>query len=93
MSRKLERSEVIFLLMMVPWYAALALHTTSDLTWFLYFLPFWVLPPVMWFAKRRRPKVSSPPDVCTRCGYSLTGSVSGVCPECGMRANAESDVR
>jgi hypothetical protein len=22
---------------------------------------------------------------CTRCGYNLTGNVSGVCPECGER--------
>jgi predicted amidophosphoribosyltransferase len=21
--------------------------------------------------------------ICPRCGYSLTGNVSGVCPECG----------
>ena len=21
---------------------------------------------------------------CTRCGYNLTGNVSGVCPECGL---------
>jgi len=23
------------------------------------------------------------PGVCARCGYDLTGNVSGVCPECG----------
>ena len=23
--------------------------------------------------------------LCPRCGYSLTGNVSGVCPECGTR--------
>ena len=22
---------------------------------------------------------------CTKCGYNLTGNVSGVCPECGTR--------
>jgi len=22
---------------------------------------------------------------CTRCGYNLTGNVSGICPECGLR--------
>ena len=53
MRRKLERSEVIFLLMMVPWYTALALYTTDDLTYFTYFLPFWILPLIMWYAKRR----------------------------------------
>jgi hypothetical protein len=53
MRRKLERSEVLFLLMMVPWYTALALYTTDDLTYFFYFLPFWILPLIMWYAKRR----------------------------------------
>ena len=24
--------------------------------------------------------------LCARCGYDLTGNVSGVCPECGTRA-------
>jgi len=23
---------------------------------------------------------------CIKCGYDLTGNVSGVCPECGSRA-------
>jgi hypothetical protein len=27
---------------------------------------------------------------CLTCGYSLRGNVSGVCPECGARAIAES---
>lgn len=25
-------------------------------------------------------------DSCSRCGYDLTGNVSGVCPECGTKA-------
>ena len=24
-----------------------------------------------------------PPPLCRKCGYNLTGNVSGVCPECG----------
>jgi hypothetical protein len=24
------------------------------------------------------------PDLCSKCGYNLTGNVSGVCPECGQ---------
>lgn len=31
---------------------------------------------------RRRIRV---PGRCSRCGYDLTGNVSGVCPECGAR--------
>jgi rubrerythrin len=26
-----------------------------------------------------------PPGHCQRCGYNLTGNVSGVCPECGTQ--------
>ena len=29
------------------------------------------------------PPTSDP--ACTRCGYCLTGNLSGVCPECGTR--------
>jgi hypothetical protein len=32
-----------------------------------------------WAGRRRRLKLS----LCLRCGYSLTGNTSGVCPECG----------
>jgi hypothetical protein len=32
------------------------------------------------FLLRRKRRV---PGTCLRCGYSLTGNVSGVCPECG----------
>ena len=32
----------------------------------------------LWYHDRR-----SPPRHCQRCGYSLTGNVSGRCPECG----------
>ena len=31
------------------------------------------------------PRRAVPPSGCTRCGYGLTGSVSGVCPGCGTR--------
>jgi len=33
----------------------------------------------LWWRDRRR----IPPGHCQRCGYNLTGNVSGVCPECG----------
>jgi hypothetical protein len=26
-----------------------------------------------------------PPGHCQRCGYSLTGNTSGICPECGIK--------
>jgi hypothetical protein len=33
-----------------------------------------------WSSSRR-----IPPGHCQKCGYNLTGNVSGVCPECGER--------
>lgn len=27
-------------------------------------------------------------DLCSRCGYDLTGNVSGICPECGSRIDS-----
>lgn len=42
-----------------------------------------VLTPIFAFiewVKMPRPKT---PGFCARCGYNLTGNVSGVCPECG----------
>jgi len=32
-------------------------------------------------ALRRRRRLKS--GLCGKCGYDLTGNVSGVCPECG----------
>jgi hypothetical protein len=50
------------------------------------FLPLWipfaiVVAPtaVLWYVDRRR----IPAGHCQKCGYDLTGNVSGVCPECG----------
>jgi hypothetical protein len=40
------------------------------------------------FLRRRRGKAGS----CRKCGYSLTGNTSGVCPECGTRVSSASDV-
>ncbi len=34
---------------------------------------------------RRRYYPIYPPGHCQRCGYNLTGNVSGVCPECGEK--------
>jgi hypothetical protein len=32
----------------------------------------------LWWRDRR-----IPPGHCQKCGYNLTGNVSGACPECG----------
>jgi hypothetical protein len=40
--------------------------------------------PWAWHPARR-----IPPGHCQKYGYSLTGNVSGVCPECGEKVDAE----
>lgn len=34
------------------------------------------------------PKSASAHPLCSRCDYDLTGNVSGVCPECGLKVGA-----
>jgi len=40
---------------------------------------------LFWYDRRRR----IPPGHCQRCGYNLTGNVSGICSECGESCEAE----
>ena len=40
------------------------------------------------WAKLRTAGVRREMGLCVRCGYDLTGNVSGVCPECGMQVEA-----
>jgi hypothetical protein len=37
----------------------------------------------LWWLDRRR----IPLGHCQKCGYNLTGNVSGICPECGQKLN------
>jgi len=39
-----------------------------------------------WLWRLDRPP--PPPDHCQKCGYDLTGNVSGICPECGTPTEA-----
>jgi hypothetical protein len=41
----------------------------------------------LWWRDRRR---RIPPGHCRKCGYDLTGNVSGICPECGVKMDAAS---
>jgi hypothetical protein len=45
--------------------------------------------PVWWYIRHRRCRSSSPSPACRNCGYNLTGNVSGVCPECGEKTDAQ----
>jgi hypothetical protein len=42
---------------------------------------------ILWWLDRRR----IPPGHCHKCGYNLTGNVSGRCPECGEPVRLESE--
>jgi len=55
-------------------------------------VPLWIpfllfaIPTVyLWWIDRRR----IPPGHCQKCGYNLTGNVSGVCPECGEKVDTQ----
>jgi len=43
---------------------------------------------ILWWRDRRH----VPPGHCRKCGYNLTGNVSGICPECGEKIDAETAV-
>ncbi len=56
-----------------------------------YYLPLWfpllvVGIPSGYMLWRRHRRI--PPGHCQKCGYNLTGNVSGVCPECGEKVIA-----
>ena len=56
-------------------------------------LPLWIpllligAPTVILWRNDRR----YPPGHCRKCGYNLTGNVSGICPECGTPIQANAD--
>ena len=61
-------------------------------TWYAVFCPSWFIVvllgtyPAFTFARgliRRRRRRRDRRGLCLKCGYDLTGNVSGVCPECG----------
>ena len=45
-----------------------------------------VLPAIWLIALVWRKRRALSPNACPGCGYDLTGNVSGVCPECGVKS-------
>ena len=51
-------------------------------------VPYWLpcvltmILPAIWIIRRYRSR-PHPIGFCQKCGYNLTGNVSGICPECG----------
>ncbi len=67
-------------------------HHVSPLWWLLFLIGTtaalagvcWLKgPPLRW--RRGEDTGDYPPGHCQKCGYNLTGNVSGVCPECGTK--------
>jgi len=58
----------------------------ATMTWG-YWIPLWIplslagVPTLLLFWRDRHGRI--PPGYCQRCGYDLTGNLSGICPECG----------
>lgn len=54
-------------------------------------VPLWPIPAALlaraFLAWRRCPRFGS--GQCQRCGYDMTGNVSGICPECGRATAAK----
>ena len=65
-------------------------HQTNQLRWGAleqWFIPLWIplaiiALPTAWLWRRDR---RHPPGHCQRCGYDLTGNVTGVCSECATK--------
>lgn len=47
------------------------------------------IPARLLFGHLRSATISDETWRCRRCGYNLTGNVSGVCPECGTRIDGD----
>jgi hypothetical protein len=47
------------------------------------------VPPLAWLVLHLRRRRRLGTNLCIKCGYNLTGNVSGVCPECGTAVAGE----
>ena len=73
---------------------AIALPVSDEIPGTLIHVPLWLpllvvaIPTAILFYRDRR---RIPPGHCEKCGYDLTGNVSGKCPECGDGIPCEKD--
>jgi len=69
-----------------PWIPSFHYRSPMLSIWLPLWIPFLIIAVptgcLWWVAHPRR----IPLGHCQKCGYNLTGNVSGVCPECGERA-------
>ena len=49
-------------------------------------LPAWLVIGLWLWRRQENAHIQQDSGQCDRCGYSLTGNESGVCPECGTSA-------
>jgi len=49
----------------------------------------WANTRVVWRKHAHKPPFAPRGNLCLRCGYDLTGNVSGICPECGTEIPPE----
>ena len=77
----------------VRWTAALVPWWYLKSPPYMLIIPVWPLVPVVLVvtAVRLRRDLRIPPGHCQRCGYDLTGNVSGRCPECGTGTEVTED--
>ena len=68
----------------IPLYPFFLMSAILPVWWFIRF-------PGCWFVRNFQLRRPFPAGCCHRCGYNLTGNVSGICPECGTPVPPKAD--
>jgi hypothetical protein len=74
----------------IPLLDPLILQATGQVGWVVYFALLGLLPQMVSismfaFLTRLKSLTEGSQAGCRKCGYDLTGNISGTCPECGER--------